>query len=56
MEHIGHLEWERRYDAAIAKGRGTAEVGPDRETAISELKALNLTAGEAEAAIDRKKR
>ena len=49
----GHLEWEKAYDAAVAKGRGE---NADRETAIKELKALKLTAGEAIQAIDRKKR
>jgi len=52
---LGHLEWEARYDAAVAKGRGTnSDTGPDRETAIRELKGLHLTEGQAIAAIDRK--
>lgn len=50
---LGHLEWEKAYDAAVAKGRGE---NPDRETAIRELKALRLTQGEAIAAIDRGKK
>lgn len=48
----GHLEWEKAYDAAVAKGRGET---PDREAAIRELKGLRLTEGEAIAAIDRKR-
>jgi len=53
----GHIEWEKAYDAAIAKGRGTnSETGPDRDTAIKELRALGLTEGDAIHALDRKKR
>ena len=48
----GHLEWEKAYDAAKAKMSGDT---PDREAALKELKALGLTAGEAIAAVDRKK-
>lgn len=48
----GHIEWEKAYDAAIAKGRGET---PDRDTAIAELKSLGLTEGDAIAAINRKK-
>lgn len=53
---LGHVEWEKKFDAAIAKGRGVnSETGPDRATAIAELKALGISEGDAINHIDRRK-
>lgn len=50
-------DWIKKFDAAIAKGRGVgSETGPDRAGAIAELKALGLTDGDAEFWISRSKR
>jgi hypothetical protein len=52
----GHVEWEKAFDAAIAKGRGiNSETGPDRATAIAELKALGITESDAIRAIEGRK-
>lgn len=56
IQIIGHIECERRLNAAIAKGRGSADVVANREGAISEIKALGFTEGDAIRWIDGKKR
>lgn len=48
-------EWIKKFDAAIAKGRGGVDAGPDRDTAIAELKALGLTPGDAEYFLDKRR-
>lgn len=56
MKPTNAEDWIRQFDAAIAKGRGVnSETGPDRATAIAELKALGISEGDAINHIDRRK-
>ena len=56
MQSASAEDWIKKFDAALAKGRGVSSESSnaDRSGAIEDLKALGLTEGDAEYWLSRK--